>query len=203
MNTMFRWSPGESDYLLIGSNVGLHYVTLENGLPVMDTLTESNLGPIEEISQLDTGSGDLDLMIFGNSSAWTVTLSLSDEGADLSTPVPNDAMSEILSDADAQTRDVVHVPMFGRGPLLLVGTDAGLIAWNTTDGSTSIGGPWWVFERENAEEFMQRADLLNISKSAIVNVLAKAGPLDATGGVEEVTGAVSYTHLTLPTNREV
>ena len=188
MNTMFRWSPGESDYLLIGSNVGLHYVALENGLPVMDTLTESNLGPIEQISQLDTGSGDLDLMIFGNSSAWTVTMSLSDEGADLSTPAPNDAMSEILSDADAQTRDVAHVPMFGRGPLLLVGTDAGLIAWNTTDGSTSIGGPWWVFDRENAEEFVQRADLLNISKSAIVNVLVKAGPLDATGGVEEVTG---------------
>ena len=101
-------------------------------------------------------------MIFGNSSAWTVTLSLSDEGADLSTPAPNDAMSEILSDADAQTRDVAHVPMFGRGPLLLVGTDAGLIAWNTTDGSTSIGGPWWVFDRENAEEFVQRLSLIHI-----------------------------------------
>ena len=65
-----------------------------------------------------------------------MTLSSIDNGADLSTPILNEAMSEILSDAGAQTRDAVHVPMFGRGPLLLVGTDAGLIAWNTTDGST-------------------------------------------------------------------
>ena len=141
MNTMFRWSSGGSDFLLIGSSVGLHFVALENGLPVMGTLTESDLGPIEEISQLDTGSGSLDLMVFGNYSAWTVTMSLSDDGAVLSTPAPNEAMNEILSHAEAHVRDVVHVPMFGRGPLLLVGTDAGLIAWNTTDGSNSIGDP--------------------------------------------------------------
>ena len=188
MNTMFRWTSGDLDYLIIGSNIGLHHVILENGLPDMGTLTESNLGPIEHISELDTGSGDLDLMVFGNSSAWTMTLSSIDNGVELSTAILNEAMSEILSDAGAQTRDAVHVPMFGRGPLLLVGTDAGLIAWNTTDGSTSIGNPWWVFDRENAEEFVQRADLLNISKSAIVNALVKAGPLDATGEVEEVTG---------------
>ena len=56
MNTMFRWTSGDLDYLIIGSNIGLHHVILENGLPDMGTLTESNLGPIEHISELDTGA---------------------------------------------------------------------------------------------------------------------------------------------------
>jgi hypothetical protein len=97
-------------------------------------------------------------------------------------------MADTLSAADAEINTALHVQMDGRGPLLLVGTDAGLIAWNTTDGSASAGDPWWVFDRENAEDFVQRADLLNVSKSAVVNALVPAGPLDAAGGVEEVTG---------------
>ncbi|MBR84639.1 MAG: hypothetical protein CMA85_01675 [Euryarchaeota archaeon] len=188
MYTMERWSPGDSDFLLIGTNAGFHFVSLDNGIPDMSTLSDSELGPINEIVEFDTGSGNLDLIIFGNSSSWTLTMSIVEDTAEISDPVFNEAMSMILSDADAEARDATHVPMFGRGPLLLVGTDAGLIAWNTTDGSTSIGEPWWVFDRENSEEFVQRADLLNISKSAIVNSLVKAGPLDATGQVEEVSG---------------
>ena len=148
---MKRWSSGESDYVLIGTNLGIHSVSLDNGIPNMATLSNSDIGPIDEIVELDTGSGDIDLIIFGNSTAWTLTISSGDDGPELSTPVLNEAMGDILSDADAEVRDATHVPMFGRGPLLLVGTDAGLIAWNTTDGSTSIGNPWWVFDRENAE----------------------------------------------------
>ena len=79
--------------------------------------------------------------------------------------------------------------MDGRGPLLLIGTDGGLIAWNTTDGSDSVGTPWWVFNRVNAEEFVQKADLLNVSKSAIVNILEPAGPKDSSGNFELITGA--------------
>jgi len=100
----------------------------------------------------------------------------------------NEVMSEMLTASETEVLTALHAPMFGRGPLLLIGTDAGLIAWNTTDGSTSVGDPWWVFDRENAEDFVQRADLLNVSKSAVVNALVTAGPLDALGNVEEVTG---------------
>jgi len=162
MYTMIRWSPGDSDFLVMGSNLGLHSITLENGLPLMGSMSESSIGPVEGIYALDTGSGDLDLMLFGNDSAWTAIVSNLGSGADatVSEPVPNEAMTETLASFEAEVLSALHVPMFGRGPLLLVGTDAGLIAWNTTDGSTSVGDPWWVFDRENAEDFVQRADLL-------------------------------------------
>ena len=186
--TMEKWSAENSEFLLLGTNLGLHTLNLDSGIPELDTLSNSDLGPIHQISTLNTGSGDLDLIAFGNSTAWTLSLSLDDGNPLSSIPQVNNPMSQILSDSGAEVSDVAHVPMFGRGPLLLVGTNAGLIAWNTTDGSTSIGEPWWVFNRDNAEEFVQRADLLNISKSAKVNSLDIAGPLDATGQVEEITG---------------
>ena len=191
MHTMMRWSPSDSDFLLVGSNLGLHCITLDNGLPVMESMSESDIGPIEDIYALQTGSGDLDLILFGKGFAtWTVTVR--DQGEDqdamVGEPEYNDEMADTLSAADAEINTALHVQMDGRGPLLLVGTDAGLIAWNTTDGSASAGDPWWVFDRENAEDFVQRADLLNVSKSAVVNALVLAGPLDAAGGVEEVTG---------------
>ena len=190
MHTMVRWSPDDSDFLIIGSNRGLHVISLENGLPQMDSISESDFGPVESIYPLDTGSGDLDLILFGNRSAWTATVAVQGDGAEASAgeAVLSAAMTDMLIDSEADVLSAVHVPMFGRGPLLLIGTNAGLIAWNTTDGSTSIGDPWWVFDRENAEDFVQRADLLNVTKSAVVNALVVAGPLDALGGVEEVTG---------------
>ena len=190
MHTMIRWSPGDSDFLIIGSNLGLHSIILETGLPLMDSMSETRIGSVEGIYSLDTGSGDLDLILFGNDSAWTATVTKQGDVTEVtvSEPVFNEAMTEMLTSSKAEVITALHVPMFGRGPLLLIGTDAGLIAWNTTDGSTSVGDPWWVFNRENAEDFVQRADLLNVSKSAVVNALVTAGPLDALGNVEEVTG---------------
>ena len=32
MNTMIRWTTDSSDYLIIGTNAGIHTITLENGL---------------------------------------------------------------------------------------------------------------------------------------------------------------------------
>ena len=156
----------------------------------MDSMSEARIGPVEGIYSLDTGSGNLDLILFGNDSAWTATVSEQEDAAEATViePVFNEAMTEMLTSSETEVLTALHAPMFGRGPLLLIGTDAGLIAWNTTDGSTSVGDPWWVFDRENAEDFVQRADLLNVSKSAVVNALVTAGPLDALGNVEEVTG---------------
>ena len=97
-------------------------------------------------------------------------------------------LTEILSDAEVSVNDAIQVPMIGRGPLLLLATDSGLVAWNTTDGITSAGNPWWVFDIEDAETFVRMADLLNESKSAVVNVLEPAGPLLQDGNLEEITG---------------
>merc|ERR1739841_489133 len=47
--TMIRWNPSSEDYLILGTNHGVHSLILENGLPQMDTLSDSNLGSIQVI----------------------------------------------------------------------------------------------------------------------------------------------------------
>ena len=51
-----------------------------------------------------------------------------------------------------------------------MGTDFGLIAWNSTDGSEDIGSPWWVFTSNNADEFVN-PDILDSRNTAVVNTI--------------------------------
>ncbi|DAC67942.1 MAG TPA: hypothetical protein D7I15_00100, partial [Candidatus Poseidoniales archaeon] len=192
MFTMMRWSPASEDYLIIGTNQGLHALILENGLPQMDTMTESDLGTVRVIERLQTGSGDLDLFILGQgTNVWTMTLSEPASGRgtpDFTSPIFIQPLSDLVADAGASLTEVIHVPMAGRGPMLIVGTDSGMIRWDTTDGTPSIGSPFWIYDTDTAEDYVQFADLLNSSKSAVVNVMELAGPVAADGSLEEVTG---------------
>ena len=198
MTSMVRWSPGgNSDFLVIGTNLGVHCVSMENGLPIMSSLSESEIGHVVSMMELDTGSDNLDLMVFGHQKAWTVSVSDEGSGGDCwsggrSVSVGQEFLSspltEALSESEVSANDAIQVPIQGRGPLLMVATNSGLIAWNTTDGVTSAGDPWWVFDIEDAETFVRMADLLNESKSAVVNVLEPAGPILDNGDLEEVTG---------------
>lgn len=192
MFTMMRWSPASEDYLIIGTNQGLHALILENGLPQMDTMTESDLGTVRVIERLQTGSGDLDLFILGQgTNVWTMTLSEPASGRgtpDFTSPVFIQPLSDLVADAGASLTEVIHVPMAGRGPMLIVGTDSGMIRWDTTDGTPSIGSPFWIYDTDSAEDYVQFADLLNSSKSAVVNVMELAGPVAADGSLEEITG---------------
>ena len=198
MTSMIRWSPaGTSDFLIIGTNNGVHCVSMENGLPIMSSLSDSSIGPVVSIMELNTGSENLDLLIFGHQKAWTLSISEQGSSGDcwsggrsisVGPEFLSGPLTEILSDSEVSANDAIQVPVQGRGPLLLVGTNSGLIAWNTTDAVTSAGEPWWVFDLEDAETFVRMADLLNESKSAIVNVLEPAGPLLPNGDLEEVTG---------------
>ncbi len=190
--TMIRWNPSSEDYLILGTNHGIHSLILENGLPQMDTLSDSNLGSIRVIERLETGSGDLDLILLGHgSNAWRVTISEPSSGfgnPDFSEVIAIQELTEMLDPVGASFTEVIHVPMPGRGPMLIVGTDSGMIRWDTTDGTSSIGEPFWIYTTEDAEEYVQFADLLNQSKSAVVNVMELAGPVATDGSLEEVTG---------------
>ncbi len=190
--TMIRWNPSSEDYLILGTNHGIHSLILENGLPQMDTLSDSNLGSIRVIERLETGSGDLDLILLGHgSNAWRVTISEPSSGfgnPDFSEVIAIQELTEMLNPVGASFTEVIHVPMPGRGPMLIVGTDSGMIRWDTTDGTSSIGEPFWIYTTEDAEEYVQFADLLNQSKSAVVNVMELAGPVATDGSLEEVTG---------------
>ena len=189
---MIRWNPSSEDYLILGTNHGIHSLILENGLPQMDTLSDSNLGSIQVIEHLETGSGDLDLILLGHgSNAWRITISEPSSGSgnpDFSEAIAIQELTEMLDPVGASFTEVIHVPMPGRGPMLIVGTDSGMIRWDTTDGTSSIGEPFWIYTTEDAEEYVQFADLLNQSKSAVVNVMELAGPVATDGSLEEVTG---------------
>ena len=190
--TMIRWNPSSEDYLILGTNHGIHSLILENGLPQMDTLSDSNLGSIQVIEHLETGSGDLDLILLGHgSNVWRITISEPSSGSgnpDFSEAIAIQELTEMLDPVGASFTEVIHVPMPGRGPMLIVGTDSGMIRWDTTDGTSSIGEPFWIYTTEDAEEYVQFADLLNQSKSAVVNVMELAGPVATDGSLEEVTG---------------
>ena len=190
--TMMRWNPSSEDYLILGTNHGIHSLILENGLPQMDTLSESNIGPVQVIEPLQTGSGDLDLILLGHgSNAWRMTISEPSSGTgnpDFSEVIAIEELTQMLDIVGASFTEVIHVPMSGRGPMLIVGTDSGMIRWDTTDGTSSIGQPFWIYTTEDAEEYVQFADLLNQSKSAVVNVMELAGPVATDGSLEEVTG---------------
>ena len=190
--TMMRWNPSSEDYLILGTNHGIHSLILENGLPQMDTLSASNIGPVQVIEPLQTGSGDLDLILLGHgSNAWRMTISEPSSGTgnpDFSEVIAIEELTQMLDIVGASFTEVIHVPMSGRGPMLIVGTDSGMIRWDTTDGTSSIGQPFWIYTTEDAEEYVQFADLLNQSKSAVVNVMELAGPVATDGSLEEVTG---------------
>ena len=192
MNTMIRWTTGTSDIILIGTNHGIHSITMNNGLPVMDSMTNSDIGAVKSIIKMETGSGNLDLLLLGNgANVWmtSVTPSTQDghppsfSSIELVSP-----LIELLSESSASLTTGIHIEMSGRGPMLLVGTDSGLIRWDTIDGTTSAGSPFWIYTTEDAEDFVHFADLLNSSKSAVVNVMEPAGPIVADGSLSEVTG---------------
>lgn len=191
LNSMMEWSDDDGEYLILLTNQGLSIIDMINGVPQIDTLTfESSdstvsMGSVNEMVVLNTGSGNLDLMLFSGQDVWSTSIS----GKTIDSVIYLDTISEILSVNAANVNTALHMEMSGRGPLLLIGTEGGLIAWNTTDGTDSVGSPWWVFDRENSENFVQKADLLNVSKSAVVNMLQPAGPKDSSGNFELITGA--------------
>ena len=99
-----------------------------------------------------------------------------------------ETLEQALSTRNATGTVALHVVRQGEPPMLLVGTDTGLIRWTTSDLSETFGSPLWVYDGENAESFVGIADLLNTSKSAVVNVLELAGILDGSGNMAQLTG---------------
>mgnify|MGYP000229031396 CR=1 FL=1 len=178
LKSMMKWSNNNGDYLVMSTNYGVSVIEIQNGIPLIESFSigadESSvsISSVNEMVVLNTGSSNLDLMIFSNQDVWTISIA----DLSISTPVHLDSISELLVNNAAKVNTALHMEMDGRGPLLLIGTDGGLVAWNTTDGSDSTGNPWWVFNRENSENFVKKADLLNVSKSAIVNIITPAGP---------------------------
>lgn len=169
--TLDRFSVGDSEFLLVGTNIGLHSIGLENGLPIMASMVSWETGRISEIVQLKTFSDDLDLMVLGDNTAWKVQLV---EGFNTNpssvTPIKIAGLSTILSDSNASVSSAAHAEIPGRSPLLFIGTDVGLIGWNTTDGTEETGQPWWIFNTLNAHHHVN-TNLFETTNTATVNTI--------------------------------
>ena len=165
---MERNCVGNIDFLMLGSNLGLHTLTLENGLPVMDTLTTHELGDASVLFQFVSDSFDPGVLIMGKDGVWRTTFSESEQSLSTSEIIFVESLSSMLSDSNATATSAGHAKIFGRTPILLIGSDFGLIAWNSSDGSDNNGMPWWVFTRNNADEFVS-PDILDTTKTATVN----------------------------------
>ena len=166
--TMERNSVGNIDFLMLGSNLGLHTLILENGIPVMDTLTTHELGEAAVIFQFASDSFDPGILIMGKDGVWRTTFSVSEQSLSTSEIIFVESLSSLLMNSNATATSAGHAKIFGRTPILLIGSDFGLIAWNSSDGSDNNGMPWWVFTRNNADEFVS-PDILDTTKTATVN----------------------------------
>ena len=183
MNVMEKYELGEKSYLFFGTNKGLHTIQLDNGLPLTESEKVFSLGPVEIITKLETQSDDLNLLIASDDKIWTIQLS--EDFEDSVEDVEIDyltKLSNLINHENASITTSVHVEMQGRIPILFVGTDSGLIAWNTTDGTNSIGNPYWVFNRTNAEYFINE-NIYDSTTTPRVNILQKEENDGATPGL--------------------
>ncbi len=169
LQTMIRNPLGNAESLLLGSNIGFHTIPMENGLPLIDEISTQAIGEITVLLPLQSQSDSRPLLLFGGDSAWRTVLQEDNDLQNLN--LENvETLSSLLSSSNATVKSAAHAKIFGRPPLLFVGTDLGLIAWNSTDGTEAIGLPWWIFDRSNAEEFVNQ-DILDWSRTSSVNTI--------------------------------
>ena len=123
--TMERNSVGSIDFLMLGSNLGLHTVILENGLPNMDTLVTHDLGSASVIFRLSSDSFDSGVLIMGKGGVWRTTFSEEGQSLLTSDPIFVESLSSMLGKSNATATSAGHSKIFGRTPILLIGTGNG------------------------------------------------------------------------------
>ena len=65
INVMERNSAGGLDFLLLGSNIGFHTIIMENGIPIMESMTTNEIGEISVIYPIESESIDLGVILIG------------------------------------------------------------------------------------------------------------------------------------------
>ena len=179
----------DSNALVLSSNFGIGAFPLtEDGLN-LDSSFFLEFDPILSVNPTSASMGPGALLLLGNQGGAHTTRINSDQGRlTIESPTAVEALEQILSSRNATGTVSLHLDRPGDTPLLLVGTDSGLIRWITNDLSETFGSPLWVYTEENAESFVGIADLLNSSKSSVVNVLEPAGILTSNGEIGQLTG---------------
>ena len=119
---MERNSVGGLDFLLLGSNIGFHSIIMENGIPIMESMTTNEIGEISVIYPIESESIDLGVILIGEE-VWKVTFSAEDSTLIQSEISAIGSLFSLLEDAKATVKSISQAKIFGRTPILLVGTD--------------------------------------------------------------------------------
>ncbi|MED5267363.1 MAG: hypothetical protein VYB00_00910, partial [Candidatus Thermoplasmatota archaeon] len=177
-----------SKAIVVSTNFGITAIPISQGELDLDSTAFLATTPLLSISPLPPmGSGAM--ILFGSGGSVFSAVVNSDNGVLSIDGLENvETLEQALSTRNATGTVALHVVRQGEPPMLLVGTDTGLIRWTTSDLSETFGSPLWVYDGENAESFVGIADLLNTSKSAVVNALELAGILDGSGNMAQLTG---------------
>ena len=177
-----------SKAIVVSTNFGITAIPVSQGELDVDSSVFLATTPLLSISPLPP-MGPGAMILFGSGGSVFSAVVNSDNGILSIDGLENvETLEQALSTRNATGTVALHVVRQGEPPMLLVGTDTGLIRWTTSDLSETFGSPLWVYDGENAESFVGIADLLNTSKSAVVNVLELAGILDGSGNMAQLTG---------------
>ena len=180
---MLLWSDqGGEQRLILATNRGIEIWTLDgNGFLDQNAgLTGVEMEPVNGLYQLDTGSGNLDLLISGDGSqAWTLTIDGSGQITDLREA---ETLIEVLEIENATIQAVAHTSVNGGAKKLYVGTDHGFLVASTED-VTGDYPALWIFNESDAENYVRQANPQNISHSANVRTLVLDGPRQPDGTI--------------------
>ena len=174
MYDMMLWSSEGRSYAVLATNRGVETMRLTDGrLPDHSTLQTLGFGSVSRLMPLATGGQSLSLLCAGaEGEAWRVTI---ETGGEVLDGVGIDPLKAMLDDANATILDAAHVTIPGRPQTLYIATDAGLVAWNTSDLGTG-DEPFWLIDVEGAEDHLRPADAFDASRSAIINTVVIDGP---------------------------
>ena len=179
-----------SSCLVLTSNFGIGAYSLTEGDLDLESYSFLGTDSILSVNPSSTSMEPGSILLFGRDGT-AKTTQIDTEGGKLAIEGLTDVepLEEILQSRNASATVSLHIDRPGETPLLLIGTDSGLIRWATNDLSETFGSPIWVYTKENAEAYVGIADLLNSSKSAVVNLLEPAGILGSSGKIAQLTGA--------------
>ncbi|MEC9090320.1 MAG: hypothetical protein VYC11_03010, partial [Candidatus Thermoplasmatota archaeon] len=181
LHDMYHWpSGGENGILVLTTSVGLQSIALlEDGL-LSGVIDELVTGEMHLTIPLDTGSGDLDMIGFGESqNVWKY--SVDSEGRIGSVESVAPLTNALQQEENATVNAAVHVVLPSDGPRLFIGTNRGLVMANSSD--LSGGFPTsWIFDTSNAGQYV-KSGVVGSGMDAAVQSLVVDGPRDSGGEI--------------------
>ena len=182
LNDMYHWSSGGEDGILVlTTSVGIQSIALDDEGHITGIVDELSTEAIHLSVPLDTGSGNLDMVGFGESQN-TWKYSIDSQGLIGSVDSVAPLINALQQQENTTVMAAVHVILPSDGPRLFIGTNRGLVMANSSD--LTGGFPTsWIFDTSNAEQYVRPSENVGSGFTAAVQSLALDGPRDSQGEI--------------------